>query len=112
MDERNIYLEDIPLAQARARLIDALRAGGRDGPLPGERVALAQSLGRVTAEGVYARLSSPHYHAAAMDGYAVAAAMTRSATETRPLTLRLPGRGAAGQHRRRAAAGRGQRNHD
>ena len=90
MDERNIYLEDIPLAQARARLIDALRAGGRDGPLSGERVALAQSLGRVTAEGVYARLSSPHYHAAAMDGYAVAAAMTRSATETRPLTLRLP----------------------
>ena len=90
MDERNIYLENIPLAQARARLIDALRAGERDGPLPGERVALAQALGRVTAEGVYARLSSPHYHAAAMDGYAVAAAMTRSATETRPLTLRLP----------------------
>ena len=70
MDERNIYLEPwhIPLAQARARLIDALSESGRDGPLPGERVALAQALGRVTAEGVYARLSSPHYHAAAMDG--------------------------------------------
>lgn len=90
MDGRNVYLEDIPLEQARARLLAALRAVGRDGPLPGERVALAAAPGRVTAEAVYARLSSPHYHAAAMDGYAVAAASTAGATETRPLTLRVP----------------------
>ena len=65
------------------------RAAG-DAPLPGESVALARAPGRVTAEAVYARLSAPHYHAAAMDGYAVAAAATFKATETRPQTLRVP----------------------
>lgn len=91
MDERSIYLEDIPLPQARARLAAALHACGRGAPLPGERVTLAQALGRVTAEAVHARLSSPHYHAAAMDGYAVAAAVTHGATATRPRALRLSG---------------------
>ncbi|MDE0328001.1 MAG: molybdopterin biosynthesis protein [Anaerolineaceae bacterium] len=90
MDERNVYLEDIPAEQARTRLETALRAAGRDGPLPGERLPLAEACGRVTAEAVYARLSAPHYHAAAMDGYAVMAAKTRGATETRPLTLAVP----------------------
>ncbi len=91
MDARNVYLEDIPAEQARARLQAALRSVGRNGPLPGERVPLAQASARVTAEGVYARLSAPHYHAAAMDGYAVVAAMTQGATETRPLSLQVPG---------------------
>lgn len=90
MQERNVYLEDIPAERARARLETALRAVGRGGPLPGERLPLAEACGRVTAEAVHARLSAPHYHAAAMDGYAVAAALTQGATETRPLTLAVP----------------------
>ncbi len=89
-DERNIYLEDIPLDEAQARLRAALEAVGKWAPLPGERVALDDALGRVTAEPVWARISSPHYHAAAMDGYAVRAADTRGATETRPVRLRVP----------------------
>ncbi len=89
MPERNIYLEDIPLDEARARLENALRAVNRWEPLPGETVPLADALGRVTAEPVWARLSSPHYHASAMDGYAVNARDTLNATETRPLTLKL-----------------------
>ncbi len=90
MDRRNIYLEDIPAATARARLDAALRAACVAGPLSGERVPLAQAPGRVTAAAVYARLSAPHYHAAAMDGYAVSAAATRGATETGPLELVVP----------------------
>lgn len=89
MTERNIYLEDIPLDEARARLELALRESGRWEPQPGETVSLADALGRITAEAVYARLSSPHYHAAAMDGYAVQAQDTLKATETRPITLTL-----------------------
>lgn len=85
--ERNVYLEDIPIETARAALLDALALFDRSGPLPGERVPVRQALGRVTAAPVVARLSSPHYHAAAMDGYAVRAADTVGATETRPLTL-------------------------
>ena len=49
-DERNIYLEDIPLEEAQARLQAALREAGRDGPLPGERVPLDEAVGRVTAD--------------------------------------------------------------
>lgn len=90
MDERNIYLEDIPMDVARARLSAALEAAGKAGPLPGERVALDDALGRVTAEPIWALISSPHYHAAAMDGYAVRAADTLGATETRPVRLAVP----------------------
>lgn len=89
-DQRNVYLEDIPMQEARARLQAALGACGKWSSLPGERVALDDALGRVTAEPVWARISSPHYHAAAMDGYAVRAADTLGATETRPLRLAVP----------------------
>jgi putative molybdopterin biosynthesis protein len=89
MTERSVYLEDIPLDGARARLEMALREAGRWQPLAGVSVPLHDALGRVTAEPVFARLSSPHYHAAAMDGYAVRAEQTINATETRPLLLTI-----------------------
>jgi putative molybdopterin biosynthesis protein len=81
------YLEDIPLAEALARWWAALAEAGLDGPLPGEPVALEDAAGRVTAESVWARVCSPHYHAAAMDGYAVRAEDTHGATETHPIHL-------------------------
>jgi putative molybdopterin biosynthesis protein len=81
------YLEDIPLAEALARWQQALAAAGLDRPLPGEPVDLDHAAGRVTAEAVWARISSPHYHASAMDGYAVRAEDTRGATETHPIYL-------------------------
>jgi len=87
---RNIYLEDISLEEATDRWWRALTASGLDQPLPGEWVALAQARGRVTAEPVWALTSSPHYHAAAMDGYAVRAADTLGARETAPLRLAVP----------------------
>lgn len=86
-NERNVYLEDLPMADALARLEAALRRVGRWEPLPAETVPLRQAVGRVTAAPVWAGRSSPHYHAAAMDGYAVNAADTREATETRPIIL-------------------------
>ena len=89
MGKRQVYLEDIPLEEAVARWWAALEEAGATAPLPGEPVPVAEALGRVTAEAVWARLSSPHYHAAAMDGYAVRAEDTRGATETTPLRLRV-----------------------
>ena len=89
MSKRHIYLEDLPLDEARGKLQAALLAAGRLTPLAGETVALADALGRVTAEPVQAKLSSPHYHCAAMDGYAVAAADTLDARETQAVRLRL-----------------------
>jgi putative molybdopterin biosynthesis protein len=81
------YLEDIPLEEALARWWEALAAAGLDGPLDGESVALDAAAGRVTAAPVWARVSSPHYHASAMDGYAVRADDTAGASETSPVTL-------------------------
>jgi putative molybdopterin biosynthesis protein len=89
--KRDVYLHDISLEEARARFAAALQAAGKWGPLPGEPVPVAQAAGRVTAEPVWARLSAPHYHASAMDGFAVRARDTVGATETRPVTLGLVG---------------------
>ncbi len=83
------YLEDIPLEEALARWRTALAQAGLDRPLPGEPVALEEAAGRITAEPVWALISSPHYHAAAMDGYAVRAEETRGASEARPVRLRI-----------------------
>lgn len=89
MPERSVYLHDIPLDEARAHLNAALQAADRWEPLPGETVPLSEALGRVTAEPVWARVSAPHYHASAMDGYAVRARDTQLATETNPVALHL-----------------------
>ena len=89
MPKRNIYLTDIPLDEARATLQAALQAAGAAQPMPAERIPLAQALGRVTAQPVQAIRSSPHFHCAAMDGYALRADSTISARETQPLRLQL-----------------------
>lgn len=91
MTERNIYLEDIPLDEARRRLEMALREAGKWETLAGETLPLAEALGRITAEPLWAKISSPHYHSAAMDGYAVQAKDTLNATETRPVRLKIGG---------------------
>ncbi len=87
--KRNIYLEDIPLDEAWAAFTNALEAVGLWQPLPAETISLAAGNGRVTAAAVWARLSAPHYHASAMDGYAVRARDTEGATETNPIRLTL-----------------------
>jgi len=89
MPQRKIYLDDIPLDEAWRRLIDALTAAGLWQPLAGEALPLDRALGRVTAAPVWARLSSPHYHASAMDGYAVRARETASASDSNPVRLAL-----------------------
>ena len=87
--EPSAYLHDIPLNVAWSRLTQALQQAGLWGRLGVEAVDVVQALGRVTAEPVWARRSSPHYHGAAMDGYAVAAAATAEASERRPIDLRV-----------------------
>ena len=52
-----------------------------------ERVAIEQSVGRVTASPVIARYSVPEIHLAAMDGIAVKSADTAGADEQHPVTL-------------------------
>ncbi|HEX9019686.1 MAG TPA: molybdopterin biosynthesis protein [Nitrospirota bacterium] len=84
------YLSNEPLADAIRKYNDALKAADIGRPLPGEQIAIGDALGRVTSEAVIAKVSSPFYHSAAMDGYAVKFPDTFGASETRPKRLRLP----------------------
>ncbi|NOX21174.1 MAG: molybdopterin biosynthesis protein [Nitrospirae bacterium] len=54
-----------------------------------EEIPVSESLHRVTAEAVSAHISSPFYHASAMDGYAVRFEDTHGASETTPVKLKL-----------------------
>jgi len=94
MSKRQVYLDDIPLDEAWRRFIAAMESAGMWTVLPGEDVPLDAALGRITAKPVWAALSSPGYHASAMDGYAVRSTDTLGATETSPVRLRL---GPSGQ---------------
>ena len=69
--------------------IDAARARRARALMAGETMALHDALGRITAEPVWAAISSPHYHGAAMDGVAVRAVDTLGASESQPLRLAL-----------------------
>jgi putative molybdopterin biosynthesis protein len=56
-------------------------------PLGSETVPVPESRERVLAEPVFAAISAPNYHAAAMDGIAVKAESTYGASESRPRDL-------------------------
>lgn len=88
-ESASYYLHDIPLEQAQGRLWRSLEAAGLAGPLGSETIPLDQALGRVTAEPIWAALSSPHYHAAAMDGYALLAGDTHGASDRDPVVLQV-----------------------
>lgn len=87
--KQKIYLEDVPLNEALATFEDALRAVDLWDPLPAELIHVADSCGRITAEPVWAEISSPHYNASAMDGFALRSRDTEDATETSPISLTL-----------------------
>ena len=84
------FLSNTPLAEALQKYNAALSAANIGSPLPGERIPVQAALGRVTAEAVIAKVSSPFYHSAAMDGYAVQFIDTFGASETRPKRLAVP----------------------
>ncbi len=84
---REIYLEGTPLEEALEKWLRKLDSEKAVRPLSGETVQVKDSLGRVTAEAVIAKISSPFYHSSAMDGYAVRFLDTFGASETNPKRL-------------------------
>ena len=87
----SVYLHDIPLLQAQTRLESALRDADLWRVLGAETIQLDENaLGRTLAEPVWAVTSSPHYHASAMDGFAVRAAQTAGALPSKPVSLQIP----------------------
>lgn len=76
----------ISVEEALARITGAFT------PLPAETVGLSESLGRVLAEDVTARVTQPPKDVSAMDGYAVRAADVAQV----PTQLKIVGRAPAG----------------
>ncbi len=80
---RKRYLKKTPLKEAKELFlakVEPSRVGN-------EFIAVEEALDRITAEPVFAKISSPHYHAAAMDGICVRAEDSFGATEFNPKTL-------------------------
>lgn len=83
--KRNLYLTTIPVEEAKNIYLTAL---GDNIKPRSEVISVTDALGRVTAEAVYAKFSSPLYNSAAMDGIAVISSRTNWASESSPVLLR------------------------
>jgi molybdenum cofactor synthesis domain-containing protein len=84
--ERKVYIKNTPLEQALELFLKELEDNAYFS-LEKERIEVLSSLGRILASPAYARRSSPHYPASAMDGIAVWAADTYGASEINPVRL-------------------------
>jgi putative molybdopterin biosynthesis protein len=87
MSAESPFVSDVPAAAALAAWREARAAAGCPARVDAVRVPVAEAAGRVTAEPVWARRSSPAFDSAGMDGIAVRAADTVGATETTPVLL-------------------------
>jgi putative molybdopterin biosynthesis protein len=87
MSKRNIYVSNKPLSEAKELWQAALKQHGFYSRDPLETIEVDNSLGRITAEPVFAKRSSPSYNAAAMDGIAVHFIDLAGASEATPLRL-------------------------
>jgi putative molybdopterin biosynthesis protein len=85
----SVYLKDVPLVEAKSRFEHALREINLWQVLGIEVIPLDENaIGRVLGETIWAKISSPHYHASAMDGFAVQSNETLGAEPGSPKTLR------------------------
>ena len=80
---RTRYLNKKSLPETLALFVDGLELHRR----APELVPVEDSLHRITAEPILARISAPHYHGAAMDGIAVRAEDTFGASDAQPIEL-------------------------
>ncbi len=75
------------MQKAKKKLLDKL---GPAGSMDHVELVVQEACGRYTAAPVFAAISSPPYHAAAMDGIAVRSRATVGASSTRPVVLAEP----------------------
>jgi len=87
--DRNIYIDNMDLDEALELWKRRLSEAGCLNPMPPATIPVDQALGRITAEPVFARLSSPFYNASAMDGIGVRFQDTIGASEANPIRLTL-----------------------
>lgn len=81
------FIRDVPAESAIQSWVDACTGAGCPDRLDAVTLPLHESVGRVTAQPVWATRSSPVGDVAAMDGIAVLSRDTRGASQTTPLQL-------------------------
>jgi len=86
--EKKVFHEVVSLESALKILLNSFKEKVSC-PLFEEIIPVKSALNRVTAEPVFAKLSSPYFHSSAMDGYAVKSKSTFSATEKDPVRLKI-----------------------
>jgi len=84
--KRHVYLYMKSLEEAKEIFFSAFGPEKRSGA---QEISTEDALGHVTAEPIFARISAPSYHSAAMDGIVVRAEETYGTTERDPKTLRI-----------------------
>ena len=84
-----VYLEKVSKDEAWGKWLALCDRLGCPGISREEMVPAQESMGRVTARAIFARVSSPAFHSSAMDGIAVRAKDTFGASEINPIRLRL-----------------------
>jgi putative molybdopterin biosynthesis protein len=84
--QRNVYLKMKTLAEAREIILTEFQSLAA---LATETIPVQDAVGRTLSRPMTAELSSPHFHAAAMDGIAVRAASTFGANPAEPIELKV-----------------------
>jgi putative molybdopterin biosynthesis protein len=84
--KRRVYLQMRSWEEALEVLFERAKPSRYDRT---ESIPVKEALGRVTAAPIFACLSSPHYHSAAMDGIALESQVSFGVAEDRPKQLRV-----------------------
>ncbi len=78
------YLDNIPLEVAKEKFFSLVKS---EFSHKSEEIPTTEAVGRILTNAVYAKICCPHYNASAMDGIAVRAKDTYTASENSPLIL-------------------------
>ena len=82
---RNYYLDDIPIEIALEKYFNSLEK--YLSVIDHEEIQVTDSNNKITYEPIFAKISSPNFNLAAMDGISIDHKSTIGATETSPITL-------------------------
>lgn len=86
-NHRNIYLSNVEIDEAKTLFFSEINQSIED--KKEELVSVYDSLNRISAKPVFAKISSPYFNASAMDGIAVVSNKTYGADERNPKRLKI-----------------------
>ncbi len=87
MTQKDIYVKNMPLQEAKEKWQNALHAINFSCGAKIQEIEVEHALGQITGAPIFATHSSPAYNAAAMDGIAVHFADLASASDATPIRL-------------------------